>query len=613
MDIRVDPFEKIDNHHVAFDINQHELKKQSEQAKRFANPAIRDHPQLDNIKNALQILEPKQLISVLENTRDAINGQGARVNISQQDMPVLAEPTREASNTMNNSSRMLELLGRMSQLTSESTLQNQLIQLKIYNASMAGAEQTYSELAASLESEGEQWATDTDALKEAKAESSKLEKEAKSAESDLKSAQTNLAKLEAQAQEQDPVSAELSQKIDEANKAVMVAQAAVDTKTQILNQHTSNVLNPAIQAENASKLALDNTLAKSQAVTSSMPIQQHTAIEYQRKQNDRQAKSLTFLIALMSQLIDQNASNELNAAAELKNKLSEAAAKDSEKKAREYEDNVRKSEEMQKVMGCIGKVLGWVITTVSFAAAIFTGGASLAFAAIGLALAIGDEINQAVNGKSFIAQAMKPLMEGVIQPMLQFLGNVYAQILEAFGVDKSTSQMLGQIMGAIAAAVIMVAAVMVAGSAASKLAGALAKKIGSKVMDKILDNVIGDVLKRLGQGLGRSMGMQEAKIAQVATRTEMAVSAATMGNTAIQTGGNIITADMKVDAAKAKAQLLNNTALQELLNEMLERAVDAFKTRTETTNKIVRDISSITENRMQAGQYITRKMGMVAG
>jgi len=614
MSIRIDNFDSIDNYKAVFDINQQQLKKQSEQAKRFSNPAIKIHPQLDSVKGALQILQPKQLISVLENTRNAISGNGDAINIPRQEMPLLTEPNIETDNkTMDASARMLALLGKINQLTSDSSLHNQLTQLKTYNASMAGAENSYSELAETLESLGEQWANDSDALKHVQGESTRLEKEAKSAESDLKNAQSELAKLEAQAHDQDPISPELNQQIDDARKTVRAAQAEVDKKTQAFNQHTKDSLNPASKAEHISRQALDKTLEQSRALTNSTSVQQQAIIENNRKQNDQQSKSLTFLIALMSQLIDQSASNDLKAAAELKNKLSEAAAKESEKKAQEYEESVRKSEEMQKVMGCIGKILGWVITAVSFAAAIFTGGASLAFAAVGLALAIGDEINQAVNGVSFMSQAMKPLMDAIVQPLMELLGSVYAKILESFGVDKSTAQMIGQIMGAIAAAMIMVAAVVVAGSVASKLSGVVAKKIGSNVMDKAMNNIVGDVLKRIGQGVGRSMGLQEAKIAQVGVRSEMALSAASMGNTAIQTAGNIITADMKVDAAKAKAGLLNNIALQELLNEMLERAVDSFKTRIESTNSIVKNISSIAENNMQAGQYITKKMSTIAG
>lgn len=606
--------DNIDNNQAVFDINQKQLKKQSEQARRFADPEIKGHPQLDNIKSVLQVLQPKQLMSILEHTRDAIEGKGAATNFARHDMPLLVEPKSDAGNTTSDASaRMLELLVKINQLTSDSSLQNQLTQLNTYNARMVGAENTYLELAAALDYQGKQWEDSSNALKQVQGQSTQLEKEVKSAESDLISKQSTLSKLEAQAQGQDPVSSELNQQIEDAKKSVIAAQLTLDKRTHELNQHTRDILNPAIQTERAARQTLENTLVQTRILTNTMPVQQQAAIENQRKQNDQQSISLTYLMIVMSQLIDQSASNDLKAAAELKNKLSEAAAKDSEKKAQEHEDSVRKAEEMQKVMGCIGKILGWIITTVSFAAAIFTGGASLAFATIGLALAIGDEISQAVNGISFMAEAMKPLMEGIIQPMMEQLGNIFANILESFGVDKSTAQMIGQIMGAIATAIIMVAAVAVSGNIAGKLSQFVAKRIGSNIMDKVMNNVVGDLLKRVGQGLGRSMGMQEAKLAQVGVRTEMALSVANMGNTVAQTTGNIIVADMNVDAAKIKAQLLNNTALQELLQDMLERAVDAFKTRTESANSIIKNMSSITENNMQAGQFIIRRMSAVAG
>ncbi len=169
-------------------------------------------------------------------------------------------------------------------------------------------------------------------------------------------------------------------------------------------------------------------------------------------------------MALISQLIAKSSNADLQATAELKQKLAEASAKDAEKKAKEYEEEVRKAEEMQKTMGCLGKVLGWLITAVSFVAAAFTGGASLALAAVGLALAIGDEINQAVTGNSFIADAMQPIMDAVVKPLMELFGKIFAGILESMGVDKETAEMVGKIMGAIAAAAVLVAGVIVAGS-----------------------------------------------------------------------------------------------------------------------------------------------------
>ncbi len=48
-------------------------------------------------------------------------------------------------------------------------------------------------------------------------------------------------------------------------------------------------------------------------------------------------------------------------------------------------------------MGCIGKVLGALLTIVSVVAAVFTGGASLALAAVGLAVMVADEIVKAAT------------------------------------------------------------------------------------------------------------------------------------------------------------------------------------------------------------------------
>ncbi|SUG71798.1 pathogenicity island 1 effector protein [Salmonella enterica subsp. enterica] len=55
-----------------------------------------------------------------------------------------------------------------------------------------------------------------------------------------------------------------------------------------------------------------------------------------------------------------------------------------EKKSAEFQEETRKAEETNRIMGCIGKVLGALLTIVSVVAAVFTGGASLALAAVGL-------------------------------------------------------------------------------------------------------------------------------------------------------------------------------------------------------------------------------------
>ncbi|WP_168415210.1 type III secretion system translocon subunit SctE [Erwinia amylovora] len=672
MNIQVDSYgalEHLTGGHEASDL---ELKKQRNQAQRLGNSALKEHPQLGNIRSALKIIQPEQLLKVLQHAGSALHGKGGTTTI-EQDTPQLALPrsaSTEASvkgsvnkseSDLSGTARATELLGKIMQLCSQSSQLNILSNISFFNALFHGQGLTYLELSAALEKEATQWASDFDALKAVQEQANALQQNVSSAQDALNNAQSHLTGLEAAAAQQDPLSPQLQKQIDEAKTAVVAAQANVTTATSTHNHYVSATLNPAIKAESDSKAALASTQQKAQDLVNTLPPQQFKAIEIKAKQEDPQAKSLTFLMALLSQLINQSSSEDLKAAAELKQKLSEAAAKDAEKQAQEYEDQVRKAEEMQKTMGCVGKALGWAITAVSFAAAAFTGGASLALAAVGLALTIGDEINQAVNGFSFMAKAMEPMMDNIVKPMMEFMANIFAEILQGFGVDKESAEMIGQIMGAIASAAVMIAGVMVAGSAMSKVFGSVMQKIGAEVteevsknmaiqvekevakditqsvvsgvvkevaeevsaqtarkvlqtnMQKLMNSTLGQAFKRISQGLGRTFGTDEIKMAQASTRMQMASTAASMGNTTIQTVGSVITADMMVEAAKSKAHMINDAVMQNLLNDIMSRAIETFTHRMETVNSMIKSMSAVAENQAQAGKYITRQMSSVAG
>ncbi|WP_224718597.1 type III secretion system translocon subunit SctE [Pectobacterium versatile] len=628
MNMQVDGFGTLDYIRGGMEASQEELKRQNDLTKRFGNSALKNHPQLGQVKSAIQVLQPEQLMKVLHNTNQAMSGNGERADLAQQDIPQLALPRgSEEANTgadkrLSTSAEMSALLGKIAQLTNDSSIEKLNAQVQGYNAMMAGTEKAYSELAAQLETQGMQWADDADSLKTAQNQANKLEQNISNAQSSLNKAQGTLSGLERQAAEQDPVPPALEQQIDEARKAVAAAQANLANAKSEHDNFVTGPLAVAIKAENASRSELNTTQAKSKAMVASLSPQQQSIIETQRKERDENTKSLTFLMALISQLLNQSANEDLSASAEFKQKLSEAAAKDAEKKAKEYDEQVRKAEELQKTMGCIAKVLGWAITVVGVVGAAFTGGASLAIAAVGLALAIGDEICQAVNdGYSFMQAALEPLMEHVIKPLMEFMAKMYAQVLESFGLDKNTSELVGQILGAISAAVILIATMMVAGSAASKLGDVVMKKLGGDVakkavqstMQKMMDNVVGQTIKKMSGGLGRGMGMDPAKMAQMAVRMKMATTVASFANTTMQATGNIITADMMVKAAKIRANMINNIALQSMLNEMMDRAVNDYSRRLESVNEIIRNISTVADNQMQAGKFIARKMSAVAG
>lgn len=650
-----------------------ELKKHAEQAKRFGNQSLKDHPQLGNVKGALQTLQPEQLLKLLKSTMNTVNNYSAQTQLDKQEMPQLKAPITGASTVgysasgekLSPSAWATALLGKVLQLTAESSMSNLLTKLQGLNAAMGGGVNAYSELASQLEQQGMQLANDIDALSAARQQEQALAQTVTQAESALSEAQNKLSKLEAKAEQAEPVSDALKASIDDAKKEVAGAQALLSQATKAHSSFITTTLNPAIAAESVSRAAMVATQNESLSLIQSFKPQQQVAIEAQRKQGDADAKSLTFLMALMSELINKSSSSDLQATAELKQKLAEASAKDAEKKAKEYEEQVRKSEEMQKTMGCIGKIVGWVITVVSVAAAAFTGGASLALAAVGLALAIGDEINQAVNGNSFMADAMQPLMDAIIKPMMETIGDLFTSILLAVGVDEQTAQMVGQILGAIAAAGLLVAGMSVAGDVLSKAGSKVMEKIGGNVakeasktmgknvavevqkqvakdvtknvmrttvkevaeevgqevaektvkttMQRLMDSSVAQLMKRLSKGVGRSFGADEMQVAKVSNYSQKGLLVMTLANTTSQATVGMITANMMVEASKARADMMKDAALQDLLNEMMDRAIDSFTHRMETVNEIVKNISTVAENQAQAGQFITKKMSAVAG
>ncbi|MEB5957519.1 type III secretion system translocon subunit SctE [Escherichia coli] len=618
--MRIDNLEAMNHHQAGMEIGSAELKRQSDQAKRFCNEGYRTHPQLSSVKSAFQSLQPEQLQKVLKNAQQAMGGNGAITQVNSQNIPQLQMPTFTRAQNSDNSElsasvAMTELFGKITKLVTETSLSNLVTRLQNYNSMMDGAVSAYSHLAEQLELQGMKWAKANDVLKDAQRQSDALAQNIEQAQLALNDAQKKLNELEAEAAKQEPVPESLQKQIVIAKTAVGNALAMLTQAQTANNSFVEKTLNPAIKEEHIARGELGKLQLKAKELINTLSPQQQYSVEQQCKQVNEQAKTLTFLMALMSQLIDKSSSENLEATAELKQKLAEASAKDAEKKAKEYEAEVRKAEDLQKALGCIGKVLGWLITAVSFVLAVFSGGASLALAAIGLALAMGDEICQAVSGRSFMADAMKPLMENIVKPLMEFMGKVCSAILESLGVPKSQAEMIGQILGAIAAAAIFVAGAMVASSVMSELSGVIMDGMNiveKPIVQRLLNSVIGRMLKRLNQGVGRLLDMNEIKMAQIANRAKMAQNGVRLGATVNQCVGGCVVSNMMVDASKVGAQMMKDAALQDLLNEMMNRAIDIFSHRMETVNQIIKDISVVAENQEQAGKYITKQMNTIA-
>ncbi|OWY74576.1 type III secretion system translocon subunit SctE [Pantoea sp. AMG 501] len=637
MDIQFDNAALSDHLKGGIEVSNDEIKKQRAQTRRFGYSALKEHSQAGHIKSALKTLEPEQLLKVLNNTCSALSGAGGGNSEERYGAPRLVPPSPKANlmssahqEKLSAKAQLTELLAKITHLTGESTVKNLVSRLNAYNAMFEGTTKQFNEMADELLQKGRVLDDKEQALEGEKAKGEPLRKAVSDAQDGLNKARERLNNLQQRDKgtqpdpsPQDPPVIDDLQSVDvqivQAKSAVEAAENRLNVATEKLNDWEKGPLVKARDAVVQARNDLQNTVEKSNKLVDSVSPAQHSAIEGRREQQGDSTYSLTFLMALMAQLIDKSASEDLDAASQLKQKLAKAAQKDAQQKAKEYEEQVRRAEEAQKTMGCIGKIVGWAVTAIGFAAAAFTGGASLAIAAVGLALALGDEIYQAVTGDSFIQKTMDPIMKSVIQPMMKLFGDMFSSVLEMFGVDKSKAEMVGQIMGAITAAIMMVVGMVVAGALMSKIGGTAIGRVASKVaeqttqklsqlMQKVLSSSVRQAVKRVTERFGRQLGLNEVKMAKYANYAMQGSTVAEFANVTAASGVNIYTADLLVEASRAQAKISRDVALLDLLNQLLDQSIERFNNRIATANQIFKNIASIAEHQLKSSHYIAHQM-----
>lgn len=329
---------------------------------------------------------------------------------------------------------------------------------------------------------------------------------------------------------------------------------------------------------------------------------------------------LTFLMALIAKLVDDDSKDQLEIAAALREKLSRAAASDAEKKAKEYAEQVRKAEEMQKTMGCIGKILGWAVTALGVVAAVFTGGASLVVAGIALGVTVGDEIYHAKTGHSFIQDGLQIIMK----PLMDFMSNCFTKLLSDFGVKGEIKDLIGNILGAIAASVVFIAGIAVAGSIVTKVGSAVFQKISEKFTEGIIDGelsataarllsnsvrkMITGIFERFQGGIGRAAGLSEENAAQIANYSQMGEGVSSILNSGLQVGGDISVNTIRLNSEKRRAEMQKDLAIQEIIKVMFDMAIEHYRRQIASVNSIIENMSTMAENKYHADRFISESV-----
>lgn len=320
------------------------------------------------------------------------------------------------------------------------------------------------------------------------------------------------------------------------------------------------------------------------------------------------AATMVLLMTRFAELMGESAETKIEAEQELFRSMEAARQAFLEKKSEEYLEQVRKAEAASKTAGCIGKVLGAVLTVVSVVGAAFTGGASLALAAVGVGLMAADMLVKQLTGVSFMEKAMKPLMDNILAPMIQAIGKGIADLLKKAGVDGASAEMAGMIMGAIVGAVAMVAVLAVVAVVGKSAAGRVASAMGN-MFGKLANKMAPQMLKQAAQAVSNgftsvmtkartSLGLKSDAISLdlYASRLAASVAVVEAGGTAAQSAFEIKSGIHQRNAAQHLAEFEFAKVISEELKHYLNDMVQLFDQSMKAKDNAIKQAFSIQDS-----------------
>jgi invasin B len=327
---------------------------------------------------------------------------------------------------------------------------------------------------------------------------------------------------------------------------------------------------------------------------------------------------LSELLAVLQQIIADANNNKLTNDTQLIQEVLKRREAENMRRSQEYQEEVAKAEQAQKKMGCIGKIVGWVITVVAVVAAPFTGGASMALAGIGLALAIGEELGLDVMGK-----IMEPIMK-VIMELVKQVGNVIGDVLTSLGVSSAFADKIKDVLGIIAVAAMIIAAAVLS----KKFAGTMAVQQVAKAVTRAVSEAISKALPQIIKTVARTVAQSADDVAKAVAKATAKVTGSTADNLAVRAGqttkamhvtqfanqtsqgvGAVIIAEMYVDAAEVMAKLQRGLADAKIFRELMQKILDYFMQSNTLVNDLFRQMTDVQASQDDSAKFVTHRVG----
>ena len=515
-------------------------------------------------------------------------------------IPSLTPPTPQADQALDNGGKLTLLLGQLLGLLGDVSLNQFASRIATWQAMMASQVAMGQQLSSELEEAIAEATAANEAYSQALGELDSASTALNAAQSKLAEAKAKLAQLSPD----DPGYANAQAECQQAEAEVSSAQARVNQAEQKAKAAHANAADKVGKA--------DALLSQTQTLSST-----NQSLNQQQESNLSNVAQLTMLMAMFVELVGNNSEESLKSDMALFQTMQESRQAEMEKKSVEYQEEVRKAEELNRTMGCVGKILGALLTVVSVVAAAFTGGASLAIAAVGIALMAADQVVKATTGVSFIEEALKPLMDNILKPLMEMIGKAISSALQSFGVDKQQAEMIGSIVGAILAAIamvaIMVAVVVVGKSAASKLGGAMSNMLGESIK-KMVPNLLKEMAKGSSkvmtqgmQRLGNALGKNDAMVKEMISNTlNKAVVGGEIIQSASQAGGGVAQGIFLKNASDAIADFTLAQAEMTQIDKWLKQAVESFASTQKITQQLMVSMSTAQQQSDEAGRFVLR-------
>ncbi len=510
-------------------------------------------------------------------------------------------PTRVGEDRLNAEGEFVRLIASLVELLGNTSLETLKNRLSLLRSVAQASQQSLQRLSADYAQSLAELAAAQGAVDSSQERLEALKARLDQAQFELEAAESHLASL-------DPSSPEYAGALARRDRAMGV----VDTLQQGFRQAAEG----HVRLLDAAKVAA----IKAEALVRQIQdlAVRHPATDEADQEHLNAAGALVLAMARLIELLGDAADRQLQADQELFLTMQAARQDFMRIKSEEYQEEVRKAEAAQKAMGCIGKILGWLVLAVSAVVAVVsTIGAAIGV--VGVLASLSDMIVKEVTGNSYMEKAMKPVME-VFQKLVKVMADMYTQVLMTMGVAEEKAKMAGAIIGAIAAVATVIAAAVVGIQAAGPVLGTVMNKVMEKLGDafsRLVPELLKQAATSVGRGLSRlveqlrglvASASDDVTLSQLKNRLEVLLATVQIAGTASQAGLQVKSAVHKQQGAEHLADIRVSMAIVDSLGDYLEEALGAFARLIEHKDEQMRRFMSDMQHSHGAALQVARNI-----